>query len=147
VQPLDESRRRRLWRLSALLCLLSAALAPIAGRSSLELRSDRESNVHFDPVRLPSRRNPTSIVLLRDPFAGAPRAVTGANGERGPTAIEVRGVIADEHASRAIVDERGQVRLIEAGDLLGAERVTLIDKRGVHLDDGTLVPLAAGEVP
>jgi hypothetical protein len=69
LQPLDDHRRRRLLTLSAMLCAVPVFLAPLAGRSSFELASEKAAfNTRFSNPSIPVVWNAPPVTVARDPF-------------------------------------------------------------------------------
>lgn len=166
MNPIDDLRRRRLFVTSASLCTLSVLLVPVAGRSSIELPSERRASDMRLP--LPQIENATpqpAIVIRRDPFAGnrteprgsnAAEAVrAGSNGVVGlqvvqghSTGIElpgerdvVRAVVSGSAGVRALVEDGDRARVVSIGDPLAGSTITSIDAHGIGLRNGAHLPL------
>ena len=166
MHPLDERGRRRLLSWSALLCAVPVCLTPLAARSSFELASERAHfNARFTAPPLGTTWTQKPVVVVRDPFVpeGRPVAVvvaprTGSTTGMHVTQGEPIGYVASGSAAistsvtavvtgaspRALIDDGLRVRVVAIGDALLGSRVARIDRSGVRLQNGTLLPLTAG---
>ena len=81
--PLDDRERRRLLTSSAILCAIPLCLAPLAGRSSFELASERAAfDARFNAPSLATVWHDKPLVVARDPFVAEH---TGGPSESGRT--------------------------------------------------------------
>ena len=161
MKALDDYRRRQLACLSAVLCTGSLLLFPIAGRTSLELASERpgfDTRFALPPLSIASPM--PRLIVLRDPFSPSDSAATvmlssqqhddpiaftlPPNRGAARTPLEdaasqpvlVRAVITGTLSSKALIDENGRVRVIGVGDKVQGSAVLSVDASGVHLTDG-----------
>lgn len=161
MRPLSDPERRRLLTWSAIVCAIPLCLAPLAGRSSFELASEQAAfDARFAVPSLKAVWNEKPLTVARDPFLSEepPGAYTtpAANGVVGmhvtagaPTGFVLPGnheaaavtAIVTGASPRALIDDGEHVRVIRAGDMLAGSRVVRIDRSGVHLKNGTVVPL------
>jgi hypothetical protein len=75
LQPLDDAARRRVFAWSAVLCAVPLCLAPLAGRSSFELASERAAfDARFNAPTLDAAWNGRPVDIARDPFMPEVRA-------------------------------------------------------------------------
>jgi hypothetical protein len=58
-----------------------------------------------------------------------------------PGSAVVRAIITGG-GGRALIDLGGTVQVFAGGDRIGDQRIVSIDETGVHLSDGTVLPLA-----
>jgi len=135
MRPLEDDSRLRLLRFSAGLCAASLLLAPLAGRTSLGLRSERQA---FDRrITAPPSvvRKPARISLLRDPFR--PQTESAADSRTTLSMPVVRAVVTGRDAA-ALVEDAGTTRIVRTGDTVGGQVVTSIDAGGVHFEKGAV---------
>lgn len=135
MRPLEDRSRLRLLRLSAGLCAASLLLAPMAGRTSLGLRAERQA---FDRrITVPSSllRKSVRISLLRDPFRS--ETESAASRQTMQSMPVVRAVVTGRDAA-ALVEEGDRTRIVRAGDAVGGQVVTSIDALGVHFETGAV---------
>jgi hypothetical protein len=136
-------------RLSAGLCAISLLLAPLAGRSALELRAEQAVfNERLNPpdVRVDDK---AVVTVDRDPFAAPLQhpdaiAVTPAPVSSGvpalPSTIEVRAVITGQ-MPHALIEEAGRTRVVQPGDSVAGASVVSIDAAGIRLNNGVLLAM------
>ena len=135
MRPLEDRARLRLLRASAGLCAVSLMLAPMAGRTSLGLRAERQAfdrRVTEPPVLV---RKSVRISLLRDPFR--PQTEPAARQSAIVSTPLVRAVVTGRDTA-ALVEEAGTTRIVRAGDTVGGQLVTSIDAGGVHFESGAV---------
>lgn len=149
MRPIEEATRVRFLRLSAVLCAISLLLAPLAGRSALELRAERAifterlnpPDLHVDDKKF--------VAVNRDPFAAPVQhsepvvATPPASSTSGPLVASTIGVLAivSGREERALVDEGGRARVVQPGDTIAGARILSIDAVGIHLDNGVLLAM------
>lgn len=154
MHPVDESHRKRLLAWSALLCAVPICLAPLAGRSSLELASEHAAfYARFSAPRFEAEQHAPPITSVRDPFVpdvrstGVPPPRTGIVGMHVTQGQPIGGLpvvtaVVTGASARALVDDGAQVHVVAVGDALAGSRVTSIDASGVRLQNGIFVPLS-----
>lgn len=129
---LHDRQRGALFRWGVLAVVAASALGPLSGSpagvrsrvgSALELRVDLEP--------LPRLSFP-SVRIGADPFAA--KAANVAAG------TVVRAVIFGE-TPRALIEIGNKEVIVGVGDIVAGVRVREIDDRGVHLSDGSFIPL------
>lgn len=159
MRPLDDAARRRLLMWSSALCAFSVGLAPLAGRSSLEVA--RERTIFAARFAVPVLDNDSkmpALRVIRDPFVPESAAPIDAHSDGGapgtrvtrgtPTGYIVPGAaplvtaIVTGASPLALVDDGTRVRVVRRGDALAGSTVTAIDERGVRLKSGTRLPLS-----
>lgn len=165
MRPLDDTQRRRTLLCSVLLCVVPLFLAPLAGRSSLEVAGERAMlDARFSAPSLAATWSAKPVNVARDPFipevaksAVAPRAgaVVGVHVTQGqpigyaasPNQGPILGVVAivTGASPRALVDDGSHVRVVGIGDVLDGSRILRIDRAGIHLVNGTVLALAEDE--
>lgn len=171
MQPLDERVRRRLLTVSAMVCAIPSFLAPLAGRTSFELASERAAfNARFSSPHIMSPWSDSPLLIARDPFVAdavekQPAAsVTGMHVVQGqPTGFVVPAsqgapgiavqdatleipllrAVATGKSSRAIVEEHGRARVVGLGDLIAGSPIVAIEPNGLRLKDGTTLTMTA----
>ena len=158
LQPLNDRERRTLLTWSAVLCAIPLCLAPLAGRSSFELASERAAfDARFSPPSIDAVWNDKPVVVARDPFvperkpvvnATPAQSVIGMHVTQGQPigfvvpsgTMAVRAVVTGA-SPRALIDDGARVRVVGIGDMLAGFKVVGIDRGGVHLQNGTVMPL------
>jgi hypothetical protein len=69
LRPLNDAARRRMFAWSAVFCAVPLCLAPLAGRSSFELASERAAfDTRFNAPTLDAAWNGRPVDVARDPF-------------------------------------------------------------------------------
>lgn len=112
----------------------------MAGRTSLELRAERDVFSHQMSVPKLTRQAIAPVFLARDPFfregdgGGLPSKTPALSGS--PV---VRAVVTGRDAA-ALVEDGATTRIVRPGDTVGGRLVTAIDERGIHFQP---VPVAA----
>ncbi len=109
---------------------------------------------------LPPRAAAPELIVMRDPFGSASPPVPDDSADplvlplpanRGaanvPQAVfgdepMVRALITGGAAPRALLDENGQVRIVEIGDAVQGSAITAIDSAGILLKNGTRYALS-----
>ena len=166
MRPLDEWQRRRALLWAALLCAVPMCLVPLAARSSFEIAGERAAIVtRFNAPPLERTWNQRPVAIARDPFMpetrdtsapapvparegivgmhvtqGAPIGYTAQPAHASGTAPLVTAIVTGP-SPRALVDDGLHVRVVGIGDPLGGSHVISIERAGVRLANGTLVPL------
>lgn len=135
MRPLDYRSRLRLLRLSAALCAAPLLLAPMAGRTSLGLRAERQAfDRHVTAPPSPVQKA-VNISLLRDPFRL--ETESDQSSRTTPSMPIVRAVVTGRDAA-ALVEDAGTTRIVRSGDTVGGQVVTSIDAGGVHFRTGAV---------
>lgn len=161
MHPLDDAARRRALTWSALLCAIPLCLAPLAGRSSLEVASERATfDARFNAPTLAATWNDRPVNVARDPFIpetrptdvpSPPPDIVGMHVTAGqpigyvastPLSRSSVTAIVSGPSPRALVDDGVHVRVVGIGDILAGSRIVSIDGMGVRLQNGTLLGLA-----
>lgn len=160
MRELDEAARRRLLVWSAVLCAFALGLAPLAGRSSLELAHERTAfAARLSSPAVDSGWKQRPVEVTRDPFVAesAPlgaqnpvdAGIAGTHVTQGaPTGYVVPGAapvvtaVAIGTSPLALVDDGTHVRVVKVGDDVAGSRVTAIDNAGVRLQNGARLALA-----
>jgi len=168
LRPLDERQRRRALLWSALLCAVPVCLAPLAARSSFEIAGEKAAiDSRFNAPPLERTWNGKPVHIDRDPFMpenrdaapamtvpvqtqngivgmhvtqGAPIGYTASPGHASGTMPRVTAIVTGP-APRALIDDGLHVRVVGIGDPLDGSHVAHIERAGVRLANGTLVPL------
>lgn len=166
MHPLDERQRRRALLWSALLCAVPMCLAPLAARSSFEIAGEKAAiDTRFNAPPLERTWNQKPVRIARDPFMpetrdttapapvpaqkgivgmhvtqGAPIGYTARSTHASGTMPLVTAIVTGP-SPRALVDDGLHVRVVGIGDPLGGSRVIYIERSGVRLANGTVVPL------
>lgn len=148
MRPLHDGARRRLLCYSALLCAAPLFLAPLAGRSSFELRDEQAAYDRRFRAVAELKASSMAVSVARDPFVPDTPRGNGMRVMQGrpiefiaPLKTVVRAIVTGP-APRALVEDNGQARIVGAGDELGGVKVLRIDRSGVRLQNGVLLMLA-----
>lgn len=145
LRPLTEPARRRIFGAAAMLCAVPVLLAPLAGRSSFELREEREAFQRRFAVPHVSANVLPAPVIARDPFvpqASETETVHVAAGTlmKAAHAVVVRAIVSGP-SPRALIEEEGRVRIVAAGDMVRGARVMRIGESAILLSDHAILTL------
>lgn len=139
---------------SALLCAVPLCLAPLAGRSSMEIAGERAAfDARFSAPAFDRGRHTGPIEVARDPFVPEvrsteapppPGGIVGMHVTQGApiAAVPVVTAVVTGASPRALVDDGAQVRIAAVGDALAGSRITAIDASGIYLQNGKFMPLS-----
>jgi len=151
VRAIDDAYRKRLFTFSAMLCAIPLFLMPIAGRSSFEFEQERAAfSARFSAPPASIAWRTQQIPVSRDPFVPDPHvqastALDPALTNRADALALVRAVVTGA-SPHALVEERGDVRVVGIGDPVAGSPVVAIDRTGLRLQNGAALPLE-GQAP
>lgn len=154
---LTPAQRRLVVRWATCLCAGSAVLLPLAALSGTTVSPMSSLPV---PIAIPLMRTDRSgneFVIERNPFAGAEDGSVDAAGTHVMQGTQIPGapalaeaeagsvVLAVISGSRplALIMERGESRVLGAGDMIGNARIIAIRRSGVTLSNGHILHLEA----
>jgi hypothetical protein len=80
------------------------------------------------------------LTVARDPFVPETQSRVPAS-TIASTAIPLVSAVVTGPAPRALIEDRGRTLVVGVGDFLAGSRVGAVDEKGVHLQNGTLLPL------
>lgn len=172
MRPLHERQRRSVVTWSVLCCAVPLCLAPLAGRTSFELASEKAAfDARFPAPVLQNVWSEKPVEVARDPFvpdipadvsAAVPSGVVGVHVTQGDAvgisvpqssaASQTSGApaagpllvraVVTGTSPRALIDDGTRVRMVAVGDEVGGSRVASIGRRGVRLQNGVFVALS-----
>jgi hypothetical protein len=144
LKPLRTNRRRTLLRGSLFTLAGALLLTPLALPPAEPARAAANAVPLPDATKDAQSPEP-KLVIARDPFVpdAAVQTADGPSAEASDGPGIVVEAIALGESPRALVAAGGTNRIVRAGDAVGDSIVRSIDERGLVLENGEILPLAA----